>query len=141
MSKSVLFVCRSNGARSQMAEAFFQKYSNKPVKSAGIDVAETKWAGKPPGSKTIEIMKKNFGIDVSRKEIKQVTLDMIKKTDKIVILMSYSERKGLPAYFNKFKNKIVFWNVKDMRNIESNPPLIKRAKRIRNMVQKLVKSL
>ena len=41
----VLFVCKGNVGRSQMAEAFYEKYSkNKNVKSAGYDPGY--WVGR-----------------------------------------------------------------------------------------------
>lgn len=131
-------MCRSNGARSQMAEAFFQEYSNQSVKSAGIDVSKTLYMGSSPGAKTIEIMRNCFGIDISKKKRKQVTTRMLNASKRVIILMTPSERRKLPAYFKKFRSKTVFWNVRDMRNARVNAPLVKRAKRIRRLVQKLV---
>jgi protein-tyrosine-phosphatase len=137
----VLFVCRSNGARSQIAEVFFKKLSNHAVKSAGIDVAKASWLSNYlPASQNVEMMRKAFGIDISKKMRKQVTQAMLEKADRVVILMSHSERKKLlPKYFDKYSDKTVFWNMKDMRNVKSNLPLIKRAKRIEGLVQKLIK--
>lgn len=132
----VLFVCRSNGARSQMAEAFFHRYVGT-AKSAGIDVLKTLHLGASPGLKTIEIMRDNFKIDISKKKRRQVTRKMLQDADRIVILVTPLERKILPAYFKTFKTKIIFWNVRDMRTVNANAPLIKRAQRIRHLVQTL----
>ncbi len=80
MTKTVLFVCIGNSGRSQMAEAFFNKLSKtwKAI-SAGT---------KPDDSihpYTIRVMKE-VGIDVSKQKPKLLTLEMMKKADKIITM-------------------------------------------------------
>lgn len=59
--KHILFVCTENSARSQMAEAFFNKYAKSATaRSAGSNPA------KSIDPKTVEVMKEK-GVDVANK--------------------------------------------------------------------------
>lgn len=68
----ILFVCLGNVARSQMAEAFYNKYTNSvAAKSAGVlDYTPAKYVH--PTREVIEVMKEE-GIDVSNQFVKTVT--------------------------------------------------------------------
>lgn len=138
----ILFICRSNAGRSQSAEAFFNKYSklNKGI-SAGTEVKLEGRIGKPPGGNVIVAMKK-YGINISNKKRKQVSLALLKKASRIIILMEEHEIKDhVPSYFKQFKNKIVFWSIKDMRGINDLKLVTQRTEKIRKLVRNLVKEI
>jgi arsenate reductase (thioredoxin) len=72
---SVLFVCVENAGRSQMAEAFFRKYSSKKHKTLSAGT-------RPVGSinpLAIEVMRE-VGIDINKQRPKILTEDMIMKS-------------------------------------------------------------
>lgn len=83
MRKSVLFLCRGNSARSQMAEAIVNvRYQDKFVAcSAGLDPAEKL---NPYAVKTMQ----NIGIDISGNTPKSVDVYADKEFDFIITLCS-----------------------------------------------------
>ncbi|MDO8537812.1 MAG: arsenate reductase ArsC [archaeon] len=106
----ILFVCRANIGRSQIAEAFFNKLSKKhKAISAGAQVDEDngKVLIEP---KVIEPMKE-IGFDISKNKQKQVTQKMIKEADKIICM---AKKEELPDYLKK-SNKLIFWKVENAK--------------------------
>ena len=78
--KSVLFVCVENSARSQMAEAFFNKLSKTArASSAGTRPAPT------VNPIAIQVMKE-VGIDISHAKPKLLTLEMTEAVDKVITM-------------------------------------------------------
>jgi arsenate reductase len=67
----VLFVCTHNAGRSQMAQAFFEKYAPSDVRaeSAGQEPAESIWPN------VVEAMRE-VGIDISDRRPKRIDLEM-----------------------------------------------------------------
>ena len=67
----VLFVCNHNAGRSQMAQAFFERYGPEDVRaeSAGTEPAPEIW---PP---VVEVMRE-AGFDLSARKPKKLTLEM-----------------------------------------------------------------
>jgi arsenate reductase (thioredoxin) len=76
---SVLFVCWHNAARSQMAEAFFERRagSGHRAVSAGTH------ASRALNLRVIEVMSE-VGIDLSQRQPRQLTNDLIVEADVIV---------------------------------------------------------
>ena len=69
--KYVLFVCTHNAGRSQIAQAFFEKYAPEDVRaeSAGQAPADAVWP------EVVEVMRE-VGIDLSAKRPKKIDLEM-----------------------------------------------------------------
>jgi arsenate reductase len=101
MKKTVLFVCIGNSGRSQMAEVFFQQTSKGwNAASAGIepDKSVHKW--------TIKLMKE-VGVDMSERKPKLLTVEMLKKADRIVAMDSDVLKRIPPEFLSKTEN----WNI------------------------------
>jgi protein-tyrosine-phosphatase len=84
MSK-ILFVCYGNVARSQMAESFYNKYTNADyASSAAADLsAGSKY--QHPTKDVVAVMREE-GVDVSKKNVKPVTMEMVKDAGRIIVL-------------------------------------------------------
>lgn len=85
--KSVLLVCTGNSCRSVMAEGLLKKYLKESGK-AGIEVTSAGTraiGGLPPTDETVEVMKSE-GVDISRARSKNLTDDLIKKSDLILVM-------------------------------------------------------
>ena len=79
--KYVLFVCTHNAGRSQMAQAFFEKYAPDDVRaeSAGQEPADAPWP------EVVEAMRE-VGIDISKRKPKKIDLEMQLHADWAVTL-------------------------------------------------------
>jgi arsenate reductase (thioredoxin) len=77
----VLFVCTHNAGRSQMAQAFFERYAPTDIRaeSAGQDPAEEIWPN------VIEAMRE-VGIDISDRKPKTIDIEMQLHADKAITL-------------------------------------------------------
>ncbi|MCL5239163.1 MAG: low molecular weight phosphatase family protein [Candidatus Marsarchaeota archaeon] len=109
MTEKVLFVCRENAERSQIAEAYFNKFATKgaEAESAGADVTSR---GAPPNNWVIESLKKD-GIDVSMRKRKPLTEEMAARADMIVVLLTKDEADEFLPHFVKHSSKTVFWDM------------------------------
>jgi len=78
--EGILFVCVKNSARSQMAEAFFNKMAKEAkASSAGTKPAQT--------VNPIAIMvMKEIGIDISKNKPKLLTFEMLTAADKVITM-------------------------------------------------------
>lgn len=128
----VLFVCKGNVGRSQMANAFFNKMSKNHSTCAGTNVGEHE--GEKLHESVINIMAEE-GYDLSKNERKQLTPEMSEKADKIIVM---TEKENLPEYVNM--KKVVLWNV---QNPKDKPLDFHRKTRnqIKRLVEKLIKSV
>ena len=113
----ILFVCDGNVYRSQVAQACFDNLSQHDSESAGIRVEE--WIamlnlpGKKikdaPTNRSIEHVRNEFGVDISEKERKQLTPDLVDEADLVIVMTA---KNGWPDYLNE-GNKVVFWDIPD----------------------------
>jgi arsenate reductase (thioredoxin) len=126
-NKTILFVCVENAARSQMAEAFFNKYS-----PAGYHAMS---AGTKPileiNPDAIEVMKE-LGDDISNQKSKEITDEMIRKSTKIVN-MGCMEKETCPTLF---LHNFIDWNIEDPKGKS-----IEKVREIRDDINQRVKSL
>ena len=130
----ILFLCRANVGRSQVAEAFFNRLSkkNKAI-SAGTHVGENKRLGLHEF--VVKCMAEE-GIDLSKNRRKQLTERMAKESDKIIVM---TEKENLPYYLTG-SNKITFWEVEDGKG-QSYEFHLKMRKEIKKLVEKLVEKI
>lgn len=109
----VLFVCRGNHGRSQLAEAIFNHLANGKhiATSAGTKVVterKNNEGKKITDPNIIEVMKE-LDIDVSEKTRNQVTSEMLEGVDRIVVM---AEPETIPEFLKSSK-KAIFWEVLD----------------------------
>ena len=126
-SRKILFVCVENAGRSQMAEAFFRKYSPKgyePI-SAGT---------KPSGAiNTVAVQAmKEVGIDLGSQTPKILTNEII--ADSVLsVNMGCMDKTECPAIFMRDS---VDWNIEDPKG---KP--IDKVREIRDDIEQKVRDL
>jgi protein-tyrosine-phosphatase len=122
----VLFVCTHNSGRSQMAEAFFNKYAPPHIRaiSAGSQPAERL-------NRTVVHAMKELDIDISRQQPKLLTVEMLDSAD-MVITMGCMDGNACPAALVP----TIDWGLDDP---QGQP--IDKVRRIRDDIEKLVKQL
>ncbi len=133
----VLFVCRANVGRSQMASALFNKFSKKNRStSSGTDVKEKD--GKPlfdsqknEGRYVLECMN-DVGLDISKNVRTQITPKLIKEADLIIMM---AEKENWPDYLEN-SPKARFWDVPDAKGTDLAFHIS-----VRNKIEKKVKEL
>ena len=82
----VLFICKGNIGRSQMARGLFDKLSNFKSEAAGVSSGSNLKLGKYPGTENVIVCMKEEDIDVSEREIKQITPRMVEEAEIIIAL-------------------------------------------------------
>ena len=113
----VLFVCRGNVGRSQMAEALFEKLSEMKSFSVGTKVNfEGQKIGEIELAKLVVDSMRKHGLDVSGNIVKQLKPEMISKFDKIIVM---AEPETIPDYLRDNK-KVEFWEIEDPKGKDEN---------------------
>ena len=127
MTKNVLFVCVENAGRSQMAEAFFRKFTESKFNVIS--------AGTTPSAKlnpiVIEVMKE-IGIDMTEQSPKTLSDSMISSSLKTVN-MGCMDKESCPALFVK---DVIDWNIPDPKE-----KTIDQVREIRDQIKTEVLSL
>ncbi|MDC0170871.1 arsenate reductase ArsC [Candidatus Nitrosopelagicus sp.] len=104
MTKDVLFVCVENAGRSQMAEAFFRKFTK--------DEFNVISAGTIPSTKlnpiVVQVMEE-IGIDMTSQSPKTISNSMIDDSFKTVN-MGCMDKESCPSLFVK---DVIDWNIPD----------------------------
>ena len=127
MTKNVLFVCVENAGRSQMAEAFFRKFTEGKfnVNSAGTV---------PSGNLNpivVQVMKE-IGIDMTSQSPKTISNSMIDNSFK-TINMGCMDKESCPALFVK---DVIEWNIQDPKE-----KTIEEVRKIRDQIKSEVLNL
>lgn len=110
----VLFICKGNVGRSQIAEALFRRMFGEKhtVVSAGTKLSgpEQPIEDLMPQIKEVLTVMSEEGIDVSTSIRKQLTEKMVDEADKVIVIMEDEEE--LPEYLSK-SPKLIRWIVVD----------------------------
>ncbi len=125
--QKVLFVCVENAGRSQMAEAFANKY--------GKDKFIVSSAGNNPADKVnpvvVEVMKEK-GIDISLNKPKLLTFQMAQDAD-LVVTMGCNDQGICPGPFFK---PTVDWKLEDPKGKR-----IEQIREIRDEIERRIQKL
>ncbi len=113
----VLFVCRANIGRSQVAQVLFNQLSSHESSAAGMWVDEVTAKGNWPSNKikdvpnqrSAEYIKKEFGVDITDRERRQLTPQMLDEADMVIVI---NEKVNWPDYVTE-GGKVVFWDIRD----------------------------
>lgn len=113
----VLFICYANVGRSQAAQAYFDTLSKHDSDSAGIAVNERIAAMKlasrklkdNPNQRSVEYIRREFGVDIAEKERQQLTPEMMDTCDLVIVI---AEKERWPGYLKEC-GKVVFWDILD----------------------------
>jgi len=131
----ILFVCKYNRFRSQIAEQFFKKYSkdkNISARSAGI------FKGLYPLNKTESNSAKEFGIEI-KKEPEAISIEVLRNID-VVVIVANDVPKELFLYEGGYLQEVEKWEIPD--NFDGNQDRIKRIiRKIELNVKDLIKKL
>ncbi|MDA0755804.1 MAG: arsenate reductase ArsC [Crenarchaeota archaeon] len=127
MTKDVLFVCVENAGRSQMAEAFFRKFTENKFNAIS--------AGTIPSTElnpiVIQVMKE-IGIDITKQTPKTLSDSMISNSFR-TINMGCMDKKSCPALFVK---DVIDWNVPDPKE-----KTLEQVREIRDQIKSQVLNL
>jgi len=125
--KKILFVCVENAGRSQMAEAFANKYGNEKVIASS--------AGNKPADKVnlvvVDVLKEK-GIDISKNQPKLITAKMAMDSD-LVVTMGCNDQGVCPGPFFK---PTIEWHLEDPKG---KP--IEKVREIRDQIERQVQEL
>ena len=116
----VLFVCKANVGRSQVAQVRFEQLSKHESYCAGIGVAES--VAQRPSSKLkdirnlrpVEYIKTRLGIGHSERDRLQLTPEMIDDMDLAIIIHDKAE---WPDYLKEGAN-VMFWDIPDTPGLD-----------------------
>ncbi|MCL4374013.1 MAG: low molecular weight phosphatase family protein [Candidatus Marsarchaeota archaeon] len=130
----VLFICKANVGRSQMAEAIFNSLANSKAisSSAGVDPGSYEGKRIVEAGPNVTACMKDIGLDVSDKVSKKLTESMANDADIIVAMVS---KNMLPSYLQS-SAKLILWDIKDPKFMDYTGHV-----EIRNQIYEKVKEL
>jgi arsenate reductase (thioredoxin) len=131
----VLFVCIHNSARSQMAEAFLNKYGENKY------IAES--AGLEPGKMNPNVVRvmQELGIDLSRKGTQGV-FDLLKRGasyDAVITVCDEASAEQCPVFPGSGKR--IAWSFEDPSSFKGTPDeILQHTRLVRDEIEKAVKA-
>lgn len=109
----VLFVCRANIGRSQTAAEFYKQLDGASA-SAGtkVDTPGEQLHQQPVAKTIIEVMLREYGIDMSANARKQVCPDMLDNYDAVVVM---AEPEHTPQWLAEHPQARI-WEIEDPKD-------------------------
>ena len=109
----ILFVCRSNVGRSQMAMEFYNQLHPNDAASAGtqVDIPGQPLSDRGFATEVLVVMRE-IGIDMSKNRRVQLNPEMVKKYDKVIVI---AEEQAIPDWL-RTENKVEIWDIEDAKN-------------------------
>lgn len=126
--KTVLFVCMENAFRSQIAEAFFNKFAPKGFRAVSAGVAPASSVN--PGA--VKIMEE-AGIDISGQKPRLLTPELVESADAVITM-------GCGAEACPFIGKAVDWGIESPKDKPVHE-LREIRDEIKKRVEKLIESI
>jgi len=133
-ARKILFVCIHNSARSQMAEAFLNKY--------GEDQLKAESAGLEPGKMNPRVVKvmQEVGIDLSQKGTKGV-FDLYQKGsqyDAVITVCDGASAERCPIFPGKGKR--LAWSFEDPSSFQgTDEEVLERTRAVRDEIKKKIR--
>jgi len=144
MVKKILFICKHNLFRSQVAEVFFKKINrNKNYIASGAGLIG--WNKKDlKGDEAYRIEKiicKKEGVPIGKKS-KPVTSSLLKNTN-ILVIVADNVPSSIFKDEKSFKGKIIVWKTRDVKFKDKNKDRValNTIKFIKNKVKDFAKNL
>lgn len=107
----ILFVCKGNAGRSQIAIGLFNSLSKKHKAVSSGTVAKSAGQKMSERSPQNVQMMKEIGIDISNQKCKKLTKKMADSADKIIVLC---RKNSWPPYLLK-SGKVTYWKTKETK--------------------------
>lgn len=129
----VLFICRANAGRSQMAEGFYNALTHsQDATSAGVDLMNSVKRGDPTVPDLVIEVMKEVGIDITHHRRDMLTKEMVDAADSVVVITDHA----MPDYVQA-SGKVVDWS--DIPDAVRTPIEFHRV--VRDMVKERVEKL
>jgi arsenate reductase (thioredoxin) len=133
----ILFICKGNVGRSQIAEALFRKKFDDAheVASAGTALSgpEQPIGELMPNIKEVLDVMNEEGVDVSMYVRNQMTEKMVEDADKVVAIVE--DEVVLPEYLSH-SPKLIRWNVEDPKGKD-----LDTTRKIKDQIKQLIDTL
>jgi len=128
---TILFICKENRYRSQIAEALFNHMTTKhhAISAAGAEPAIN------VSVDAISLVKKIYDIDMSAQVPKKVTVPMLEKANKIITLCDPKDCILIPRHYI-----VEHWDIPNMENL-SEADKLKEIKNLHDKIADLITSL
>ena len=143
-NKTILFVCRHNVFRSQVAEEFFNRFNkNKKYRamSAGLISYKKEDLKNDKGYKSIKKVGEKFGLRFRGKS-KSINSSILKKID-LIIIVADDIPHDMFNNENVSMGKVLVWKVRDIRKNDKDMEkiaynsIIHIEKKVKKLVRKL----
>jgi len=143
--RKVLFICKGNVGRSQMAETFYNHLSrtDTPATSAGARnyYYRTAWHSRIKGSDPVVRAMLEEGVDLAGRRIKKLNRSMVDNADVVIALMDrHRAELDIPQYVRK-SGKYRLWEIEDVLGNTAYGSAVEMHRRNRDRIKALVREL
>jgi len=105
----ILFVCTGNTCRSAMAEGIFKAMAENDPDMSGRFTAESAGLGadacEPASGNAVDVLEREWGIDISSHKARPLTEDMVSKAD-LILAMTRRHKHMIVSMFPEHENKV-----------------------------------